>query len=161
GSLLAQGRHRRVRRLCAARAARGRHARYAPAHRALPAGLESPLHRRGGDMKRHALAAAAVVVAIAGCAQMRMPGMGWETLVDGDKGLDNFTRVGEANWRTEDGAIVADKGKGGYLVSKNDYKDFEIRAEFWAATDTNSGVLIRCTDPAKNVAATCYEVNNR
>ena len=25
---------------------------------------------------------------------------------------------------------VADKGKGGYLVSKNEYKDFEIRAEF-------------------------------
>jgi hypothetical protein len=88
-----------------------------------------------------------------------MTGMGWETLVDGDKGLENFTPVGEANWRAEDGAIVADKGKGGYLVSKNSYQDFEIRAEFWAATDTNSGVFIRCTDPAKISAATCYEVN--
>jgi hypothetical protein len=37
----------------------------------------------------------------------------------GEKGLENFNRVGDANWRTQDGAIVADKGKGGFLVSKN------------------------------------------
>ena len=55
---------------------------------------------------------------------------GWVTLIDGTTGLDNWNRVGDANWRAEDGAIVADKGKGGYLVSKNSYKDFQIRAEF-------------------------------
>ena len=60
-------------------------------------------------MKRYGFAAAAIVVAVAGCAQMRMPGMGWETLVDGDKGLENFSRVGDANWRAEGGAIVADR----------------------------------------------------
>ena len=38
---------------------------------------------------------------------------GWTTLIDGTKGLDNWNRVGDANWRAEDGAIVADKGKGG------------------------------------------------
>jgi len=54
---------------------------------------------------------------------------------------------------------VADKGKGGYLVSKNAYKDFEILAEFWAEPDTNSGVFIRRADPTKVGAATCYEVN--
>jgi len=59
----------------------------------------------------------------------------------------------------EGGAITADKGKGGFLVSKNAYKDFVIRAEFWAATDTNSGIFIRCADPTKIGAATCYEVN--
>jgi hypothetical protein len=46
---------------------------------------------------------------------------GWTTLIDGVKGLDNWNRVGDANWRGEDGAIVADKGKGGFLVSKNSY----------------------------------------
>ncbi|HEY3073866.1 MAG TPA: DUF1080 domain-containing protein [Burkholderiales bacterium] len=111
-------------------------------------------------MKRYGLAAAAIVVALAGCAQMRsMTGMGWETLVDGDKGLENFSPIGDANWRAEGGAIVADRGKGGYLVSKNAYTDFEIRAEFWAETDTNSGVFLRCGDRAKVGAATCYEVN--
>jgi len=33
------------------------------------------------------------------------------------KTLDNWNRIGDANWRAEDGAIVADKGKGGHLVS--------------------------------------------
>jgi hypothetical protein len=100
----------------------------------------------------------ALVVAVAGCASMSGGG-GWTTLVDGGSGLDNWNRVGDANWRPEGGAIVADKGKGGYLVSKTPYKDFELRAEFWAETDTNSGVFLRCADPAKIGAATCYEVN--
>jgi hypothetical protein len=54
---------------------------------------------------------------------------------------------------------VADKGKGGHLVSKKSYKDFTIRAEFWAATDTNSGIFIRATDPNKIGSVSAYEVN--
>jgi hypothetical protein len=88
-----------------------------------------------------------------------MGGGDWVTLIDGERGLDNWNRTGEANWHTAGGAIVADAGKGGYLVSKTAYTDFEIRAEFWAETDTNSGVFIRCADPGKPGAATCYEVN--
>ncbi len=89
-------------------------------------------------------------------------GTGWITLIDGEKGLENWNRVGGANWRAEGGAIVADSSttKGSsFLVSKNSYKDFEIRAEFWAETKTNSGIFIRCSDPVKIVAANSYEVN--
>ena len=96
-------------------------------------------------------------VALSGCAYFQ--GGGWTTLIDGEQGMGNFNRVGDANWRAEGGAIVADRGKGGFLVSKQSYTDFEIHAEFWAATDTNSGVFIRCSDPAKIAGATCYEVN--
>jgi hypothetical protein len=104
--------------------------------------------------------AAGVATALMGCAQVqRMTGTGWETLVDGDKGLENFSRVGDANWRAEGGAIVADRGKGGHLLSKKSYRDFEMRAEFYAETDTNSGIFFRCQDPVKIGAATCYEVN--
>jgi hypothetical protein len=111
-------------------------------------------------MKRYGFAAAAIVVAVAGCAQMRtLTGGGWETLVDGDKGLENFSRVGDANWRAEGGAIVADRGKGGHLVSNKAYGDFEIRAEFWAETDTNSGIFLRCNDRTKINSVNCYEVN--
>src|SRR5438477_2459420 len=111
-------------------------------------------------MKRYGMVAIAGIVALAGCAQVqRMTGMGWETLVDGDKGLENFSRIGDANWRAEGGAIVADKGKGGYLVSKNSYKDFQIRAEFWADHNTNSGIFIRCADPKAITATNAYEVN--
>src|SRR5438309_2301513 len=81
---------------------------------------------------------------------------GWTTLIDGATGLDNWNRVGDANWRAEGGAIVADKGKGGFLVSKNSYKDFQIRAEFWADHTTNSGVFLRCTDPEKVTATSAY-----
>lgn len=112
-------------------------------------------------MKRSAFVVTALAVlafTLAGCAQLSRGG-GWVTLIDGETGLDNWNRTGEANWRAERGAIVADQGKGGYLVSKNAYKDFEIRAEFWAETDTNSGIFIRCSDPVKIGAATCYEVN--
>ena len=94
-----------------------------------------------------------------GCSTQPSSYAGWITLIDGTAGMNNFNPIGEANWRAEDGAVVADKGKGGYLVSKNDYKDFQIRAEFWADHTTNSGIFIRCADSAKVGAANCYEVN--
>jgi hypothetical protein len=73
--------------------------------------------------------------------------------------MNNWDRVGDANWRVEDGAIVADKGMGGFLVSKNSYGDFQIRAEVWVDTPANSGIFIRCDDPKKIGGMTCYEVN--
>src|SRR5436190_18371426 len=111
-------------------------------------------------MKRYGLVAAAVFGALVGCAQMRsMTGMDWQTLVDGEKGMENFNAIGDANWHAEGGAIVADKGKAGCLVTKISYGDFELRAEFYAETDTNSGIFIRCSNPQKLGADTCYEVN--
>jgi hypothetical protein len=102
-----------------------------------------------------------IAFSIFGCSDMPygQSDSGWTTLVDGSAGLDNFNRVGDANWRAEGGAIVADKGKGGHLVSKNSYKDFQIRAEFWADHTTNSGIFIRITDPNKITATDAYEVN--
>ena len=94
------------------------------------------------------------------CAQQvsRQTDAGWITLIDGPRGLENWNRIGDANWRAEDGAIVADKGKGGYLVSKSSYKDFQIRAEFCADHTTNSGIFIRLSDPNKINAKNSYEV---
>ena len=84
---------------------------------------------------------------------------GWETLFDG-KNLDNFSPIGDANWRIEDGVLVADKAtKNSYMVSKKDYKDFQIRAEFWVSDDANSGIFIRCSDPNSVGSKTAYEVN--
>jgi Domain of Unknown Function (DUF1080) len=65
-------------------------------------------------------------------------------------------RAGEGS---TEGPIVADKGKGGFLVSKSSYKDFQIRAEFWADHTTNSGIFIRCAEPDKITAINAYEVN--
>ena len=85
----------------------------------------------------------------------------WITLFDG-KSLDGWDQVGESNWRVEDGAIVADKmpGKeGGYLVSKNSYKNFIVRVEFSPSDNANSGIYFRCLDPKKITDRTCYEAN--
>ena len=84
-------------------------------------------------------------------------GPGWTQLFDG-KNLDNFKPIGDANWKIEDGAVVADKGTG-YLVTKNSYTDFQIRVEFWADDEANSGIFIRCADPEKITADNSYEVN--
>jgi hypothetical protein len=109
-------------------------------------------------MKR--LIALAAMVVAAGCTGMDSRLAGWTTLIDGEKGLENFNRIGDANWRAEGGAIVADQAKtAGYLVTKNSYKDFQIRAEFWADKNTNSGIFIRAQDPNKIGAANSYEVN--
>jgi len=80
-------------------------------------------------------------------------------LIRDGKGLENFHQVGDANWRVENNLIVADRGKAGFLLTKESYKDVYIRAEFWAETDTNSGIFIRITDPAKIAAASSYEIN--
>jgi hypothetical protein len=116
-------------------------------------------------MKRRTLLALALGFTVVGCSEMPsmptwMPGSGWTTLIDGDKGLDNFDKVGDANWRAENGAIVADKAKtSGHLVTKKAYKDFQLRAEFWADHGTNSGIFIRIQDPKKIGANNAYEVN--
>ena len=60
-------------------------------------------------MKRHS----AIALLVAGFAALAYAPQassetGWTTLFDG-KSLDGFTKVGDANWRIEDGMIVADR----------------------------------------------------
>jgi hypothetical protein len=63
------------------------------------------------------------------------------TLTDGAAGLESGNRLGDANWRGEDGTIVADEGTGGFLVARTAYMDFEIRAEFRGASVQDGGTL--------------------
>ena len=108
------------------------------------------------------LGAAALALALSGCAMMSGPsGGGWTTLVDGTRGMENFEAVGTANWTATDGAIQATSGGAtpAYLVSKNSYRDFMIRVEFWASDDANSGVFMRCANPKEIMDTTCYEAN--
>ena len=82
---------------------------------------------------------------------------GWTTLLDGSN-MNAFTPLGDANWRVAEGAVQADSGSG-FLVSKESYGDFELRVEFWATPDANSGIFIRCQNPQEVGAMSCYEVN--
>jgi Domain of Unknown Function (DUF1080) len=92
---------------------------------------------------------------LAGCANMNQSGS--TMLVDGTN-MDQWSPIGNANWRVADGSIQADKGNG-FLVSKNSYTDFEIRAEFWVDATANSGIFLRCADRTKVTAENAYEVN--
>lgn len=86
---------------------------------------------------------------------------GWITLLDSNK-MGDWDEVGKANWAMKDGALVADKLDGkdlSYLVSKNSYKDFQIKAEFWTDEEANSGIFIRCSESKKIDSKVCYEVN--
>ena len=111
------------------------------------------------EKRKLTLAALAAAALAAGCAGSGAGG--WETLVDDGKGLENFDRFREANWQVKDGAVFADRGgkDPAYLVSKKAYAEFELRVEFWASHDANSGVFMRCQDRNNIGDETCYEAN--
>lgn len=110
-----------------------------------------------------ALAMLATALTFTACAPMTTT-QGWTTLIDGATGMENFTVSGAAaNWRGEDGAILADKITSGtgasVLITKKDYRDVAIYAEFWSAEDTNSGIYLRAPDiKMVNTASGAFEV---
>jgi hypothetical protein len=111
------------------------------------------MHRRTLTLGLPALAG----VAMLGGHRAQGQEAGWTPLFDG-RSLDGWNRVGDANWRVEDGAIVADRGNG-FLVSAGSYGDFQLRVEFFAETHTNSGIFIRISNPAEITSSNSYEVN--
>ena len=102
-----------------------------------------------------------ITLGLFGCTSYA-PSHGWEALIDGSNGMENWNITGGANWRAADGSIQADKSTtqgASILVSKKSYKNFELYAEFWAGDDTNSGIYLRAMNPANISTATgAYEV---
>ncbi|MBR0893695.1 DUF1080 domain-containing protein [Bradyrhizobium tropiciagri] len=115
-------------------------------------------------MKKHLSILAAGLVIGAAALQFSTTASGddgWVTLLDSSKKGD-WDEVGKANWAMKDGALVADKLDGkdlAYLVSKTQYRDFQIRAEFWTDEEANSGIFIRCEGNKAIDGKVCYEVN--
>jgi hypothetical protein len=104
-----------------------------------------------------ALALGLTGAAAAGAAQGQTSAA-WGMLINGTNGMQNFTPVGNANWRVMEDGIGANRGNG-HLVTKESYKDFRIVAEIWVDDRHNSGIFIRCQDPQDVGADSCYEVN--
>ena len=82
---------------------------------------------------------------------------GFTDLIDGVS-LSGWNIIGNANWVIGNGIVEGNKPSG-FLVSTKSYKNFIIKAEFYAESSTNSGIFIRCQDPNKVSAATSYEIN--
>ena len=100
-----------------------------------------------------------------GCAQSPLASQadaGWSTLFDANSNLNQWSLVGDANWRIQDGALQADFLRSktpSYLVTKTTYQSIDIRAEIWVDSQTNSGIFIRCQQADKIGADSCYEIN--
>ncbi len=107
--------------------------------------------------RRNAIGLGLASSTLAACAPFGVDMNKMVTLLDGTN-LNEWNRVGDANWRIEEGAAVADKGNG-FLVSKKSYKDFHMVVEFWSDAKANSGIFIRCADAQKITATNSYEVN--
>ncbi|MBI3918223.1 MAG: DUF1080 domain-containing protein [Betaproteobacteria bacterium] len=103
----------------------------------------------------------AIAITVVGCTHIGPGSEGWVTLFDGTN-LNNWNRVGNANWRVLSGVVQADSSDNtgsSFLVSKASYKNFVLRVEFWASHDANSGIFMRCANPKKITDRTCYEAN--
>ncbi len=100
------------------------------------------------------------IISISGCAS-NSHHKNSSLLIDGSKGLENFNRIGEANWQASAEVIQADQSKTtfAYLVTKQKYANFRLKVEFWASADANSGIFLRCQDPQNITAENCYEAN--
>ena len=84
-------------------------------------------------------------------------GAGWTTLFNG-KNLDNWVVTGNANWKVVNGFIEADMPRG-FLLTRESYRDFELRAEIRATPESNGGVLFRITDAKDPGIENGYELN--
>ena len=86
---------------------------------------------------------------------------GWVKLIDGATGMDNFTVVGDANWSATDGTIQATEGSGAsFLLTKESYSNYLLSVEFFVSEDANSGIYMRCQDPAAITDRSCYEATS-
>ena len=92
------------------------------------------------------------------------PAADWSPLFNG-KDLTGWTPSGSAVWKIEDGVLIGtqdgDPKKGGSLVTKEPYQDFELELEFQIDEHGkyNSGVYLRCQRDDKGRLQTGYQVN--
>jgi creatinine amidohydrolase len=107
----------------------------------------------------------ALVVALLAPSLAHAQDQGWRSLTDG-KTLAGWTTVGDVRWTVVDGAFSANPSTQsqqplqGFLRTTETFGDFDLRAEFWADHNANSGLFIRCGTPARpGSLGTCYEIN--
>jgi len=83
---------------------------------------------------------------------------GWILLFDGHSAF-GWTATSEADWTIRDGAIHVSEGQPGLWRTTNQFADFELKVDFRAGADTNSGIFLRTSPQPKNPASDCYELN--
>ena len=84
---------------------------------------------------------------------------GWLSLFDGHSLFGWESTSEDINWHVNDGAIVADSGPIGFLMTTVPYSDYELICEYRMEKDGNSGLFLRTEFPPGDIATECYEVN--
>lgn len=83
---------------------------------------------------------------------------GWILLFDGES-LFGWEPGAPANWTVAEGVLSVDSGEKGLLCTTSEFGDYELRVDFRAPPETNSGVFLHTplvpTDPQRD----CYELN--
>lgn len=114
---------------------------------------------------RYIVAAALLVVSCAASSpagDVPAGGGSWRVLFDG-RNLNQFNQIGSAKWRVEDGVIVGgqdgDPRRSGLLVTKDQFKDFELELEVMIDEHGkyNSGVYLR-NEPGRG-GRSGYQIN--
>jgi hypothetical protein len=101
------------------------------------------------------MACAALAITAGACASLS--GGSIDLLAQGSAG---FEERGDANWTIADGVLQASAGPGvSFLLTRDDYKDFELNLDVYVSLEHNSGVFIRCSDRANITTINCYEIN--
>jgi hypothetical protein len=83
---------------------------------------------------------------------------GWISLFDG-KTLYGWKPNSDLNWSVREGAIHADRGKAGLLLTTFQIGDFDFRCEYFLAKGGNSGIFLRTPFSPKDPRRDCYELN--
>ncbi|MEQ1828283.1 MAG: family 16 glycoside hydrolase [Pirellula sp.] len=101
-------------------------------------------------------------VQVEGLLGMRLPkedlAVGWIRLFDGQS-MIGWRNAGNANWRVDDGTLMANSGDPGLLCTSVRFSDFELVLEYKGTDSTNSGVFLRSPEKPKDPAKDCYELN--
>lgn len=84
---------------------------------------------------------------------------GWISLFDGHTLFGWESNNEDVNWRVEDGAITADSGPIGLLLTSVPFADYELKCEFRFESGGNSGLFLRTVAEPSDVATDCYELN--
>ena len=108
-------------------------------------------------LKRIAILILSLHLALFGSTASAQNQDGFVDMIDGVS-LNGWNIIGSASQVIGNGIVEGNKPNG-FLVSTKSYKNFVIRAEFWAESNTNSGIFIRCQDPSKVSASSSYEIN--
>lgn len=84
---------------------------------------------------------------------------GWISLFDGHSLFGWEPNDKGVNWSVADGAITADSGPIGLLLTYAPFADYEFRCDFQMAEGGNSGVFLRTLANPQDVQKDCYEIN--